>query len=391
MIKKILPISVFVLIVVIIVLLGLQNMLNKNKPQQNSGVKPTLYQGKAGKSFIQPGNNVGKDDSPNITQITAEELKSILPVYAPDFSLEYSNRLQKYVVTTQTDEGGGVYNEWLAQNPSYENELQNVIITKQTIQELHEALDYAKGNQLTPEKKAQTDAKIFTDTLNTLINLPFLFMQSTTQPEENIDSPSPTPNKQTLKLTPTSSLPSPTHYALPSTSFTYYSQCSGPYDNVPLPQGCTICNAGCGPTSVAMILSSYIDTSLTPPKTIEIMEAKGARIGCFGSYISEIYSYLKGRGDLKISDFIIPSEKGLTADEVAKDLQGYTKSGWTIFVLANFKTDGGGHYFWVTDVKKNGDILAYDSYYGKQQAAPINENRYSPAPYYRYAFAIKKS
>jgi len=140
-----------------------------------------------------------------------------------------------------------------------------------------------------------------------------------------------------------------------------------------------------------MILSSYIDTSLTPPKTIEIMKAKGARIGCFGSYISEIYSYLKGRGDLKISDFIIPSEKGLTADEVAKDLQGYTKSGWTIFVLANFKTDGGGHYFWVTDVKKNGDILAYDPYYGKQQAAPINENRYSPAPYYRYAFAIKKS
>jgi hypothetical protein len=42
-------------------------------------------------------------------------------------------------------------------------------------------------------------------------------------------------------------------------------------------------------------------------------------------------------------------------------------------------------------VNDSGDILAYDPYYGKQQTPPINENRYTPAPYYRYAFAVKKS
>ena len=383
MIKKILPLSVFVLLFVVIILLGLQNMLNKSKSQQNSSIKPTLYQGKNGYSAPQQRSNSVSGGSAAISQIAGDQLRSVLPIYAPDFSLGYSQRLQKYVLTTQNGAGEQSYNEWLAQNPSYSDELQNTIVTKQTIKELDSALDYAKKNELTPEKKAQQDAKIFTDTLNILINLPFLFMQSSTSPEESL-----TP---TLSIpTPTTNLKSPVSNLSP-TNYTYYSQCSGPYDNVPLPQGCTMCDAGCGPTSVAMILSSYIDKSLTPPKTVEIMKAKGARIGCFGSYISEIYSYLKGRGDLKISDFIIPSEKGLTAAEVAKDLQGYTKSGWTVFVLANFKTNGGGHYFWVTEVNDNGDILAYDPYYGKQQTPPINENRYSPAPYYRYAFAIKKS
>ena len=73
------------------------------------------------------------------------------------------------------------------------------------------------------------------------------------------------------------------------------------------------------------------------------------------------------------------------------DITGYIKSGWTIFVLANFKVNGGGHYFWVTGVTDMGGILAYDPYYGKQQVPPINENRYAPVPYYRYAFAVKKS
>lgn len=383
MIKKILPLSVFVLLVVVIILLGLQNTLNKSKSQQNSSIKPTLYQGKNGYSAPQQRSNSISGSSTTISQIAGDQLRSMLPIYAPDFSLGYSQRLQKYVLTTQNGAGEQSYNAWLAQNPSYSDELQNTIVTKQTMKELDSALDYAKKNELTPEKKAQQDAKIFTDTLNILINLPFLFMQSSTSPEESL-----TP---TLSIpTPTTNLQSPVSNLSP-TNYTYYSQCSDPYDNLPLPQGCTICDAGCGPTTVAMILSSYIDKSFTPPKTIEIMKAKGARIGCFGSYMSEIYSYLKERGDLKVSDFIIPSEKGLTAKEVAKDLAGYTKSGWTVFVLANFKTDGGGHYFWVTEVNDNGDILAYDPYYGKQQTPPINENRYSPAPYYRYAFAIKKS
>lgn len=384
MIKKILPLSIFVLVFILILLLGLQNMLKNSKSQSAATITPTLFQGKQGNGFV-PQTNRSYDTS--VKQVTSQELKQRLPIIAPDFTLDYSPRLQKYVVNAPTDEATNSYNDWLDDNPSYQSELDppNVIIAKQTMKELHDALDIANANKMTPEKKAIKDAREFTSLLNIVVNLPQMFLQSfSTENSPTITlptgTPAPTPKKQTNNSTP-----------IPSKSYTYYSQCSGPYDALPLPNGCTICDAGCGPTSVAMILSSYIDKSMTPPKTIDVMNKAGVRIGCYGSYISEIYSYLRNRGDLKVSDFIIPSEKGLTAKDVARDLQGYTKSGWTVFVLANFKTNGGGHYFWVTDITNDGDILAYDPYYGKQQTPPINENRYTPAPYYRYAFAVKKS
>lgn len=387
MIKKILPLSIFVLVFILILLLGLQNMLKNSKSQGAATITPTLFQGKQGSGFVPQTN---RSYNTSVKQVTSQELKQRLPIIAPDFTLDYSPRLQKYVVNAPTDEAANSYNDWLDDNPDYQSELDppNVIIAKQTMKELHDALDVANANKMTPEKKAIKDAREFTSLLNIVVNLPQMFLQSFgTENNSSITlptgTPAPTPRNQTRRPTNTPQAPSKT--------YTYYSQCSGPYDALPLPNGCTVCEAGCGPTSVAMILSSYIDKSMTPPKTIDAMSKAGVRIGCYGSYISEIYSYLRNRGDLKVSDFIIPSEKGLSAKDVARDLQGYTKSGWTVFVLANFKTDGGGHYFWVTDISDNGDILAYDPYYGKQQTPPINENRYTPAPYYRYAFAVKKS
>jgi len=342
-----------------------------------------LFQGKQGSGFVP---QKGKTYETSVKQLTADELQKKLPIIAPDFTLDHSDRMDKYVVTVPDDEATNSYNDWVQQNPSFSSELQpeNVIIAKQSMQELHDVLDFDEKNKLSPEKKAENDTTTFMTILTTIFLLPQKIQDNFSNPLQNTPTltpsfPSPTPKKQT-KITPK-----------PSTNYTYYSQCSGPYDSNPLPNGCTVCEAGCGPTSVAMILSSYIDKSLTPPKTIDLMNKAGVRIGCYGSYISEIYSYLSMRGDLKVSDYIIPREQGLTAKDIAKDLRGYTNSGWTIFVLANFKTDGGGHYFWVTDVNDNGDILAYDPYYGKQQTPPINENRYTPAPYYRYAFAVKKS
>lgn len=398
MIKKILPLSIFVLLVVVIILFGIQNLLSKNRSQGNASITPTLFQTKNSKGYTpQTKRTSNTSNAPTGTsaEVIAKDLQTKLPIYAPDFTVQYSPRMQKYVVTTTSDEAELSYSDWLDQNLLYKSELENAIVTRQSLEELHAALDYAKERELSPEQKAKEDATIFTNTLNTLINLPFLFMQSTGSTEK--ESPSPTPDIQTIipthyELRTTPSSPSPTNYALRTTnSLTYYSQCSGPYDEKPLPNGCTVCQAGCGPVSVSMILASYVDKTLNPLKTIDLMDKAGVHIGCYGSYISEIYSYLKNRGDLKVSDFIIPSEKELSAKEIAKDFEGYTKSGWTIFVLANFKKGSGGHYFWVTDVKSNGDILAYDPYYGKQQTPPIPENRYTPAPYYRYAFAVKKN
>lgn len=382
MINKILPLSIFVLVVVLVILLGLQNMLDKNNTKGIPSITPTLFQGQQTGRFT-PQTKTSHSTSPSVIQLTSQELQKKLPVIASDFTLDYSSRMQKYVVTVPSDEATSSYNDWLDQNPAYDTELQsqNVIVAKQSIQELHEALDVANNNKLSPEQQAKKDVTTLTTIVNSLLSLPQTILETVPSPIVSTEPPklSPTPKKRT-NISPQ-----------PSSDYAYYSQCSGPYDANPLPNGCTVCEAGCGPMSVAMILSSYIDKSLTPPKTIDNMSKAGVRMGCYGSYISEIYSYLKNRGDLKVSDFIIPSEKALTAEEVSKDFLGYTKSGWTIFVLANFKTDGGGHYFWVTSVNEDGDILAYDPYYGKQQTPPISENRYSPAPYYRYAFAIKKS
>jgi len=386
MIKKILPISVFILLLVIILLLGLQNMMNKNKQAGVASITPTLYQGQQG-AYTPPGRTKNGTTSGDVRP---EELKTKLPIISPEFTLDYSDRMQKYVATMKPDEATGntivsqeAYANWKEQNPSFVPLLppENVVIAQQSVKELNEALDNADKNKLSPEqefKKNNDSLLAIANTLFTPLVVPLGSTLPTQAPKVTV---SPTPNEKE---------PTPKTPKTPSGSYTYYSQCSGPYDALPLPEGGTICSAGCGPTSVAMILSSYVDKTLTPPKMIDLMSKSGVHIGSGGSYISEIYSYLKGRGDVKVSSFIIPSEKGLSAQEVKKDFQGYINSGWTIFVLANFKTDGGGHYFWVTDVNDSGDILAYDPYYGKQQTPPINENRYTPAPYYRYAFAIKK-
>jgi hypothetical protein len=122
---------------------------------------------------------------------------------------------------------------------------------------------------------------------------------------------------------------------------------------------------------------------------VDEMKAKGMSIGCGGSGIYDLKTLIASKG-LAVSDFIIPSEKGLEAKEVVSDFRKYLNSGWTLFILANFKPDGGGHYFWVTDVTSDGKILSYDPYYGRLTSPPFNENQYSPAPYYRYAFAVKK-
>lgn len=386
MMKKILPLSIVFLVFILILLFVIQSVMNRTtkKPDDSTMPTPLLVNQRSSRGTTSSSTS----QSNSVVQIEKQDFKKKLPISTPDFSLDYAERLDKYVVHLQTDDAETAYAEWLNANPSYANELNetNTIIARQSIKELNDALDYADKNKLSPAQMAKRDTQIFVQMINSLLSLPQAILNSTgnTAPSEPTPTQvAPTPKEQTKKknTSPTTSS---------GKGYVYYSQCSGPYDSIPLPNGCTVCDAGCGPTSISMILASYIDPSLTPPKVINMLDKSGVRMGCYGSYISELYSYLEGRDDLKVSDFIIPNEKGLQAKDVADDFRGYVKNGWTIFVLANFKTNGGGHYFWVTDVSDAGEILAYDPYYGKQQPAPFNENKYNPAPYYRYAFAVKK-
>jgi len=394
MIKKILPISIFILLVVVIVLLGVQNMSRKGSGG-SSIITPTLIQGSKGGSYntqkIVSGQLDRTSTSQASTQVSPKELQDKLPIIAPDFTLSYSPRMQKYVATILNDDGAQFFNDWLLQNPSYQNELENTIITKQTISELHNALDYAKTKELTPEKKAKEDAKVVTETLNTLINLPFLFMQigQTTSTEENILSP--TPIKQSTGPSP---FPTKKIHSTLNQSYVYYSQTGSPYGSYPLPiqngedgQKCTISSAGCGPTTAAMIISSYVDTSQTPPVVVDAMEKAGVSISCNGSGMWDLYEYMSKVKGLKVSGMISLGDVG--AKEASKDMRGYINGGWTLFVLAHHVY--GGHYFWVTQVTDSGDVLAYDPAYGSGRSAPINQNAYAPDPSYIYAFGVKKS
>ena len=68
----------------------------------------------------------------------------------------------------------------------------------------------------------------------------------------------------------------------PPSGLVYYPQCSGPYDNYNLPSGCTLCQAGCGPTTVAMMLASYVNKNINPPAVVDFYKNKRYLLGCAG-------------------------------------------------------------------------------------------------------------
>lgn len=389
MIKKILPISIFVLVLVLIILLGLQNLLNKNKTQSNSLLTPTLYEGKQGShSSSSQGGNTQSANNTNTTgrtTLTENAFKAKLPISKTDFTVDHSDKLGKYVVTLNTDNGQNAYNNWLDQNTSYGEFLpaEQVILAHQSVEELDNALDYAEKNKLSSEQ----EFKKTTDSLLNIVNALFSPFSSLQQPV-SLPTAAPTAKPQTNNPTDNPENPSG------SGSYTYYAQCGGAYDSYLLPiqngtngKKCTECSAGCGPTTAAMILSSYVDSTLTPPKVIESMSKAGVAISCNGSGMYDLYNYMSKASGIKVSTLI--SLGHVEAKEVADDFRNYIKGGWTLFVLADCKY--GGHYFWVTDVSSDGKILAYDPAYGSGRPRPLDENQYDPHPYYVYAFPVKKN
>ncbi len=201
-------------------------------------------------------------------------------------------------------------------------------------------------------------------------------------------SPSTTHDPSNKTITPFNNvLPPQTDEQLVNKSFIYYPQCSSSFDNYPLPKGCTICAAGCGPTTVAMIIASLVNKNVNPITIVNYYGQKGYYLGCAGSRASDARNVLSAYG-LKITDYLTYSAQ--TVDQVASDFKGYLKAGWTLFALANYCNGGCGHFFWIVDLDDNNNVWAYDPYYGRKEAPPINENRYYPFPRYRLAFGVKK-
>lgn len=222
-------------------------------------------------------------------------------------------------------------------------------------------------------KKNELKARQNYESFNNLLGI--MFGQGTTQGTSSQQQSSFFPSdKSTVS-------PSPT----PSRSLVYYPQCKGPYDNDPLPGGCNICAAGCGPTSVAMILSSYIDKKYTPPAVVALYKENGLTAGCQGTTIVDAQTILSQNG-MKTTDILYYG--GSSTEEAIQDIKNYLNNGWTMFTLVKFNPKW-GHFYWVTDVDENNNVWAYDPADGRRPV-PLNENSLEPSPKYYLAIGVKK-
>ncbi|KKQ01584.1 MAG: hypothetical protein US11_C0006G0026 [Candidatus Roizmanbacteria bacterium GW2011_GWA2_36_23] len=214
---------------------------------------------------------------------------------------------------------------------------------------------------------------------NDLMNIFLQFNPPSSQP--TLISPT-----STITITPTITPNLPNENL--GKGLTYYQQCESQYDKYPLPGGCNICKAGCGPTTVAMILSSFVDNRIDPPAVVDLYKQNNYVLACIGSKIIDAKSILEQQGMLTTDLLYYP---GPGNNEAVQDFKMYIKNGWTMFALARFCEEGCGHFFWIVDVDEKDNVWAYDPSYGRNQLPPFNENQYDPFPKYKFAFGVKKN
>lgn len=166
----------------------------------------------------------------------------------------------------------------------------------------------------------------------------------------------------------------------------YYPQCGGPYDNDPMPNGCNLCAAGCGPTSVSMILSSYVNKQFDPPAVLKLYAQNGSPAGCQGTTIVDAQNILSQNG-MKTTDVIYYVDS--SNDEAITDMKSYIQSGWTLLTLVSYAKDW-SHFYWVTNIDQNNNVWAYDPGDAKRPV-PLNENTVQPPAKYMLAIGVKKN
>jgi hypothetical protein len=214
--------------------------------------------------------------------------------------------------------------------------------------------------------------------------------------ESNETSPRTTPDGST-SLSPTPSI-IPIDGKPYAGNFKVYRQCN--YQNVVAikatkkdEKDCTLCNMGCGISSAAMILATLVDQTIDPKFVMDKYKEKGEYMSCNGTDIKAAKNIMQDYG-LTTSDYLFNYGKGEGAHVklIADDVRPYLKSGWFVFVLAEFKPNGGGgHFFVLTDIDENNIVTSFDPYYEPDSSSmPINYIKRDPYPFYRAGFAVKR-
>lgn len=308
--------------------------------------------------------------------------QTIAPFETENFRFDYSPSLDKMVVTEKTNDGYQEYVGWISENglPELVGNPELVAFEDETTDQLSTGSTNSSVG-LSSSSNGSLSSGVEKQDFDPLIEFLNIFLNFG-QGLENIQI-TPNPSNPTQPTQPT--LPQ-SGGEQPSGKLTYYAQCNG-YGNISLPSGCNLCQSGCGPTTVAMIASSYLGNQYDPQAIVNLYKNKGYFLGCGGSVPSNAKAALESLG-LKTTTYMSYSEE--TADQVAPDFKKYIDAGWTIFAYGDFKEGPtGGHFFWITDVQ-GGNIMAYDPYYGKSSTPPINENDRYPFPKYKGAFGVKK-
>ncbi len=296
-------------------------------------------------------DSTNSTDLTDLTDSTDLTISAIAPIETEDFKLQYSPKLNKIVVEKKTPQAEQQFINWASQN-------------QQTQLIENPALTLIVDSGQNP------------DDFNPMIEFLNIFMNFGQGVGSNVKTDSTDLTDSTDSTNPLTPNPS---------SFAYFPQC-GEFGNVSLPGGCNLCQAGCGPSTVAMIAASYLGGNITPKTIVDQYQSKGYLLSCAGSSYADAKQVLEDMG-LKTTDYLVfNTEK---SDTVVPDLRKYLSGGWTFFTLASFCDGGCGHYFWITDIDSQGNIFAYDSAYGRFEI-PYNENSRYPYPLYRLAFGVKR-
>lgn len=303
--------------------------------------------------------------------------KSLAPYETESFKYYYSIEKDKLVVEYKTPAGEKDFNDWVNKNNinGLSNNSDLIIVTNNSFNSQIPSPSKNPENLLNTPSNVTPTPNTFNKLLESLFSLGLV----------NLTTSSTSSQTEPLSKAPKNKLTPPiSSQGNISGGLVYYGQCQS--GDISLPDGCNLCQAGCGPTTAAMILSSYLSKEYDPKKVVSIYASRGYYLGCGGSSYVDAKSLFEDLG-LKTTDYI--SFNGDTADEVAADFKKYIQGGWTIFTLANYCDGGCGHFFWITKVEGN-NIFAYDPYYGQNQDKPLNENDRYPFPKYRIAFGVKK-
>ncbi len=339
-----------ILLVIISVILSFQKKSATNNPSNSPF--PTSIPFSQSSTFQLP------NPLPNPSS-TFIDISTIEPVETTDFKLQYSFQLNKIVVEKKTSQAEEQFINWAGEN------------------QLYQLIENPELTLIVDQGKNPDDFNPLLEFLNIFMNFgQGIGSSNSLSPNGLVPNPSSSP-----PLVPNSLTPNP--------SFTYFPQC-GEFGNTSLPNGCNLCKAGCGPTTVAMIAASYLGEGITPKTIVDIYQSKGYFLGCTGSYPSNAKQVFQSLG-LKTTDYLIFNLE--TADQIVPDLRKYIAAGWTFFTLARFCDDPKksycGHIFWITDIDSQDNIWAYDPAYGRYEI-PYNENSRYPYPLYRLAFGVKR-